>query len=156
MLLGGLWHGAAWRFVVWGGIHGLALAFEKMINLPAWVGKNKFTRVFGVLLTFHIVCLCWIFFRAESFAIGMEMINQILFFFHGEVFIQFIVGYPAVFAFLVVGFILHFVPRSAELKTEALVGKLPTIGKAILLIMVIWLVIQVKSSDIQPFIYFQF
>ena len=156
MLLGGLWHGAAWRFVVWGGIHGLALAFEKMINLPAWVGKNKFTRIFGVLLTFHIVCLCWIFFRAESFAIGMEMINQILFFFHGEVFTQFIVGYPAVFAFLVAGFILHFVPRSAELKTEALVGKLPTAGKAILLIMVIWLVIQVKSSDIQPFIYFQF
>lgn len=156
MLLGGLWHGAAWRFVVWGGIHGLALAFEKMINLPVWVGKNKFTRIFGILMTFHIVCLCWIFFRAESFAVGMDMINQILFFFHGEVFVQFVMGYPAVFSLLIAGFVLHFVPKSMEVKSELLVGKLPTYGKAILLVVVIWLVIQVRSSDIQPFIYFQF
>ncbi|RMH04052.1 MAG: MBOAT family protein [Planctomycetota bacterium] len=64
MLLGGLWHGAAWTFVVWGGLHGLALVAHRVweragLRLPA---------VAGWLLTFWFACVCWIFFRAASFA----------------------------------------------------------------------------------------
>jgi len=64
MLLGGLWHGASWNFVIWGGIHGLMLAFER------WQGKNSVYRrlphAFRVAITFGIVCIAWVFFRAAT------------------------------------------------------------------------------------------
>jgi D-alanyl-lipoteichoic acid acyltransferase DltB (MBOAT superfamily) len=68
MLLGGLWHGASFNFVVWGGIHGLLLAVEhatlgkakRVISSPLW-------NALVIALTFHVVCFAWIFFRAQSF-----------------------------------------------------------------------------------------
>ena len=156
MLLGGLWHGASWKFVVWGGIHGAALAIEKFLNLPKWITKNRWTKLLGILITFHIANLCWIFFRAQSFEIGMNMLEQIFTYFQPEVFVQFIAGYKAVFVLIVIGYILHFMPKSMEKKLEDLVIAMPLVGKAVLLAAVVFLVAQVKSADIQPFIYFQF
>ncbi|GJQ61973.1 MAG: alginate O-acetyltransferase [Melioribacteraceae bacterium] len=156
MLLGGLWHGASWKFVVWGGIHGGVLALEKLLNFPKWVSKSKLTRFIGIVITFHIANLCWIFFRAHSFESGIDMIQQILFYFHGGVFWQFIEGYTAVFIMMIIGFALHFTPERYEVVMEKLVTRSPMIVKALILVAVIWLVAQVKSSDIQPFIYFQF
>jgi D-alanyl-lipoteichoic acid acyltransferase DltB (MBOAT superfamily) len=64
MLLGGLWHGAAWTFLLWGGIHGAALSAERFarerlggFRLPAWAAW---------LVTFHVVCVAWVFFRAPD------------------------------------------------------------------------------------------
>ncbi|MGD8778862.1 MAG: MBOAT family O-acyltransferase [Ignavibacteria bacterium] len=156
MLLGGLWHGASWKFVVWGGIHGAVLAIEKKFNIPEWSNKNLLTRIIGVIVTFHIVALCWIFFRAQDFGLAMEMINQILFNFHGEIFLQFIDGYSLVFILILAGFIYHFIPRSFDNYLEGLITKSPLVLKALLLVFIIWLVAQAKSADIQPFIYFQF
>ncbi len=156
MLLGGLWHGAAWKFVIWGGIHGFILAIEKLFKIPQLVSKSKVARVIGVIVTFHIVCLAWIFFRANNFQSAIDMINQILFFFNGQVFLQFVTAYPEVLALMVIGFIFHFMPISFEVYAEAMVTKLPLVGKAILIVLMVWLVIQVKSADIRPFIYFQF
>lgn len=156
MLLGGLWHGAAWKFVIWGGIHGLALAVEKLLGIPKKINRSKLSRVIGIIVTFHIVCFCWIFFRAQTFQSGFDMINQILFFFNGEIIWQFITGYTSVLAMIGVGFVLHFIPPSIELRTEKFIGSFPIYGKAALLTAIIWLVFQVQSTDIQPFIYFQF
>jgi alginate O-acetyltransferase complex protein AlgI len=73
MLLGGLWHGASWTFVVWGGLNGLYLAASKAWSdimsrrhpagptVPAWIAKGV-----GILLTFHLICLSWIYFRAPD------------------------------------------------------------------------------------------
>jgi alginate O-acetyltransferase complex protein AlgI len=69
MLLGGLWHGASWNFVIWGGIHGGMLAFERA------QGKNSpYRRLPGpvrVGITFGIVCLSWVFFRAKTLGLAM-------------------------------------------------------------------------------------
>ncbi|MCF8261764.1 MAG: MBOAT family protein [Melioribacteraceae bacterium] len=156
MLLGGLWHGASWKFVVWGAIHGAALALEKLFGFPEWVMKNRWTKFVGFLITFHIANLCWIFFRAQSFEMGMDMLEQIFTFFQPEVFMQFIGGYTTVFVLIIIGYILHFMPRSAEVKFEGLITRLPLLAKAILLALMIFIVAQFKSADIQPFIYFQF
>ncbi|MBX3475396.1 MAG: MBOAT family protein [Planctomycetes bacterium] len=66
MLLGGLWHGAAWTFVAWGAWHGLLLGVERVLRswLPATPGR--WLRVAGALVTLHAVCLGWVLFRAES------------------------------------------------------------------------------------------
>ncbi|MDX2088711.1 MAG: MBOAT family O-acyltransferase [Kofleriaceae bacterium] len=72
MLLGGLWHGAAWTFVIWGALHGLLLLVEQAIRSALAVLKialkNPAWTVLGVVLTYAAVCVTWVFFRAQSFA----------------------------------------------------------------------------------------
>ncbi len=86
MLLGGLWHGAAMHFVVWGAYHGLLLILHKeflRLSEPLVVLRrlldSKLGRVLSVVFTFHCVCIGWVFFRADSFAIAMEIISRLLF-----------------------------------------------------------------------------
>lgn len=75
MLIGGLWHGANWRFVVWGGIHGLGLAAGRLVRSGRREGRENtvqpairaISQWVRRVWTFHVVCLAWIFFRAESF-----------------------------------------------------------------------------------------
>ncbi|MBI2931225.1 MAG: MBOAT family protein [Planctomycetes bacterium] len=64
MLLGGLWHGAAWNFVIWGAIHGAMLAGERIIGKTSIYGRLP--RVLRVALTFAVVCVAWVFFRASD------------------------------------------------------------------------------------------
>ncbi|MCB1227667.1 MAG: MBOAT family protein [Verrucomicrobiales bacterium] len=68
MLIGGLWHGAAWTFVAWGGIHGVMLAWERLVARRGLFGSVP--RPLKVALTFVIVLITWVFFRAESFDIA--------------------------------------------------------------------------------------
>ena len=71
MLLGGLWHGAAWTFVVWGGLHGLYLAGERWIRARTGVSGDPagpWNRLLFALLTYFLVNITWVFFRADSFA----------------------------------------------------------------------------------------
>ena len=65
MLLGGLWHGAAWTFVIWGGYHGLLLALHRAIPWPAWTGRAVLAPI-RVASTFLLVCMGWVVFRAPS------------------------------------------------------------------------------------------
>lgn len=158
MLLGGLWHGASFRFILWGGLHGAALAVHK--GFTDLTGKARSQRVIwnilGTLLTFHFVCFCWIFFRAPDMQIAGQVLSQIFTQFSAHVFPEFIIGYKAVLSLMIIGYILHFVPKSMEQKAELAVIKMPLAIKTILLVAMIILVIQTKSAGIQPFIYFQF
>ena len=171
MLLGGLWHGASWNFIMWGGLHGFALVINKFwrstllpsLGFEAADLKKSFSRfplvvlrIVPWLLTFHFVCFCWIFFRNATFADSWVMLNQIFSQFRPELFTQLIGGYWQVFALMGVGYVLHFVPDSWQNACQRGVVRLPLIAQAILIVVVIYIVIQVKSSDIQPFIYFQF
>ena len=159
MLLGGLWHGAAFKFILWGGLHGLGLAVHKYlrsIKFP-WLEKESWwTKLVGVVLTFHFVCFCWIFFRATSMETAGQMIWQIAAHFSPQVFGDFIAGYSTVLWLMALGYVLHFLPHSLELKAEQFVTAMPMAGKVALTVTVIVLVIETKSAGIQPFIYFQF
>ena len=160
MLLGGLWHGASWNFIVWGGLHGLALAlhkfFRSVLHRPKTYNSHGIKRFFAIVLTFHFVCFCWIFFRNTTFEASVTMIKQVFTAFHPELFVQLVTGYWKVFMLMGIGFVLHWLPDAWEQKACKLVTVTPLVGKALLLLALIYLVIQVKSSDIQPFIYFQF
>src|ERR671911_2194550 len=75
MLLGGFWHGASFTFLFWGGIHGAALSVErwgrtnlKGFRMPKWLAW---------LVTFHVVCLAWVFFRSPDLSTAFEMLGQI-------------------------------------------------------------------------------
>jgi D-alanyl-lipoteichoic acid acyltransferase DltB (MBOAT superfamily) len=79
MLLGGLWHGASWNFVIWGGLHGGYLAFERAVlqRVPGWNAGNAAAGAVRVLLTFHLACLAWIFFRAHDFAQSRAVLGHL-------------------------------------------------------------------------------
>ena len=149
-------HGAALRFVIWGALHGIGLAFEKFINSVINIPKNKLTRILGVIITFHFVCFAWIFFRADSMTVVNAMLTQITTDFHPEIMADFIKGYPYVLMLMVVGFILHFIPSDVENSAQQLVIKSPFVLKVAYLLVIVFVVVQIKSSEIQPFIYFQF
>lgn len=160
MLLGGLWHGASWNFIVWGGLHGVALAVHKYVRSLLGRAKNyrstEWKRFFAVVLTFHFVCFCWIFFRNTTFEGSATMIRQIFTAFHPELAGQLFTGYWKVFLLMGVGYLLHACPdRWQEACSRGMI-RLPLVGQALVLILLVYLVMQVKSSDIQPFIYFQF
>lgn len=160
MLLGGLWHGASWNFIVWGGLHGVALAVHKYVRSLLERAKNYrstgWKRFFAVVLTFHFVCFCWIFFRNTTFEGSATMIRQIFTAFHPELAGQLFTGYWKVFLLMGVGYLLHACPdRWQEACSRGMI-RLPLVGQALVLILLVYLVMQVKSSDIQPFIYFQF
>ncbi len=84
MLLGGLWHGAAWHFVLWGGLHGVALIVHREWSArrgPVAVGGRQIGwTILGTLATFYWVCLCWIFFRAPDLHAALLALRPFVFF----------------------------------------------------------------------------
>jgi D-alanyl-lipoteichoic acid acyltransferase DltB (MBOAT superfamily) len=162
MLLGGLWHGPSLRFICWGAIHGLGLAAHKFLMgffpklKPSGDKMKPLWKILGIVFTFHFVCFSWIFFRAESFEKAIDMIKQIFTFFHPEIFVELLKGYPMVFVAMLAGFILHFTPKSVENKFINYTVKMPLIWKAMAVAAVIVFIMQIKSSEILSFIYFQF
>lgn len=157
MLIGGLWHGASWKFVVWGGLHGLILAVERFFKQYIKVADNIFIKIISTLLTFHFVSFCWIFFRAKDFATAADLIKNI-----GQLSFQLnqwisVIGiYKNVLIMISIGFIMHFLPEKFVQVLRNGFIKLPLVGKAIIVALVFWLVYATASSETQPFIYFQF
>jgi D-alanyl-lipoteichoic acid acyltransferase DltB (MBOAT superfamily) len=158
MVLGGLWHGAGMRFILWGALHGLALVFHKLFQtlFPKKENTNFFITFLSWILTFHFVCFCWIFFRADNMKIANEVLYQIFNNFNLNIFFDFIKGYNYVLILIVFGYILHFTPKTIETKTEKLFINSSLLTKSIFVVIVIFVLVQFKSSEIQPFIYFQF
>ena len=162
MVLGGMWHGAAVRFVLWGALHGVALAVHKMwLTIVPWAkadGKSMspLMRVLATIFTFHIVCLGWLLFRAEDMQIVHLMLYQILHSFNTAIIPQVIFGYKEVFALIVIGYGMHFMPAQIDLDLQRKVASSSFWWQVAMLVVVAWCVMQIKSSDIQPFIYFQF
>lgn len=157
MLLGGLWHGASWKFIIWGVLHGLALVVERLVNSVVKLPKNIFTWIISVILTFHFVVFCWIFFRAKDFATAFELIDKIreLQFRPNEwwVILQ---GYENVFIVMLIGYIWHFLPSKWIGGLRWTFDKMPIVVKALILALTFWLVYATSTSGPQPFIYFQF
>jgi alginate O-acetyltransferase complex protein AlgI len=79
MLLGGLWHGIAWTFAIWGLLHGLGLAATH--GFRSWRGRPKpiatWKRALLIFATYQFVCLTWLFFRANSLAGAQELLRRI-------------------------------------------------------------------------------
>jgi D-alanyl-lipoteichoic acid acyltransferase DltB (MBOAT superfamily) len=156
MLLGGLWHGASLTFVLWGALHGAALAVDKLFQKVFKPGDNWFIKLLGWVITFHFVCFCWIFFRAGSFEIATQVIHQITHQLRPDLLPQVVASFRAVFALVALGYLLHFIPDGFTFNLEGYMGQRSVVTQAVVVTVVIWLVIQVKSAEIQPFIYFQF
>ena len=162
MVLGGLWHGAASRFILWGAWHGMGLAVHKafMSRFPGFKAQGmdmpRWRRIIGMVITFNFVCASWIMFRASDTQTGLQMLSQIFTDFRPELIPQVITGYLPIFGLIALGYFLHLLPEKAEAWGERVVIHTPLIAKALVIAILVWGVMLIKSSDVQPFIYFQF
>jgi len=161
MLLGGLWHGASFKFIVWGGMHGVALAFDKaklalFKKFKMKMPNHVLYKFGGWIFTFNLVAFCWIFFRASSFGSALSILQQILSNFKGELFLELISGYQGVFLLMALGYAIHFIPVKIENLIKKGITISPGFVQAALLAIMIYLVYQTRSAEVQPFIYFQF
>ena len=163
MLIGGFWHGASWNFIFWGGLHGTALALDKVrIDSQKKRGgapggwKGTVLKIGGVLLTFHFVCFCWIFFKASTFQDAWALIHQIAYDFQPGVWMELYSGYTAVFWVMLLGYLLHAIPKRTENIAEVTMGRFPVWGSVAVMVSFIWLLVQVKSAQPMMPIYLQF
>ena len=168
MLIGGLWHGAAWKFVLWGGAHGVALGVDKAVRkvLP----DNRFTRFLTWFCTFNLVIVLWLFFRAKDISVETDGVQQMVaafdvpFIMLGQIFNDFDISFLVHFldvrmlwmVLVVFGFACHAVPEAWAQKVENLFINSHILVKILVLIVVMQLVVQLQDETVQPFIYFQF
>lgn len=154
MLIGGLWHGAAWTFVAWGAIHGVALAAERRITEARdAAGKvpGRWSPVIRWAITFNIVCLGWVFFRAESFGTAFEMLWRL-------------VAAPGIgsavtpmILFVIVAMIAaQFVPTAWVDQAQAAFSRFVPAAQAVCLALALLLIDALGPEGVPPFIYFQF
>jgi len=159
MLLGGLWHGAAWTFVIWGGLHGLYLSVHKALlrgrrveaNPPPVSARGWVRRLIGIAITFHLVCLAWVFFRAASLAAAWEYLAGIA---AGSTHVT--LNDLVLFAFYGVLVALLDVLCWTRDSETPVVGVMPWAVRGSGYAVATLLLLYVGSTDVVPFLYFQF
>jgi alginate O-acetyltransferase complex protein AlgI len=149
MLLGGLWHGAAWTFVAWGGIHGAGLAIERALR---WTPTSTAARWLGRILTFHVVCLGWIFFRADSFGRAGDVLERLVTAWGQS---SPLVTTSVVLA-IVVGIAGQYLRPGAVGALLRGFGRLPLPAQASAVAICLMLINTLGPEGVAPFIYFRF
>jgi len=157
MLLGGLWHGSSWNFVIWGGIHGVVLSIEKYLkkyNLTKYL-NSKIISFFGLFITFSIVLFSWIFFRSQTIEDSIIAIKHILNFSFEKPFIGDInIVITGIFV-LFIGVIFDLFLYKKNYNLETIGSRYSTIKVAGIVSGIIILIALFYSSS-NNFIYFQF
>ena len=160
MLLGGLWHGANLKFIIWGGLHGSALIvhkiYSKLVHGSNPNKKSKLARFISIFITFHFITFTWLFFRAKDIGIVKDMLYNIFTNFSFVSIFDTLTSYINIFALMLLGFIIHWLPAGFKEKYRGLFIQTPNYVKGIIIIVLVFVMYQVKSSELQPFIYFQF
>ena len=168
MVIGGLWHGASVRFILWGALHGLALVFHKIFLCffpKISSSNNKLIRLFSWSITFHFIAYCWVFFRANDWVRYEQMIAQISNSIYDSStnewvnpahYLEVIRGYKEVVLLICLGFVLHFIPTSFEQKFKAVLVKTPLFVYPVFIFLLCFLLFQFSEIELTPFIYFQF
>ncbi len=153
MVIGGLWHGASWNFVIWGAIHGGMLALERLMGKNSFYGKAP--AVVKIPLTFFILLITWVFFRAENFEVAWRYLGTM--FGQGNAVAtslllesELLRGFN-LFQFCICAFAVWFMPN-----TQTMLQRF-TLWKALIAVPLFLLAVTIMvTRGHSPFLYFQF
>jgi alginate O-acetyltransferase complex protein AlgI len=152
MTLGGLWHGASLSFIIWGLLHGVALVVERMLGVTGPGGHPHVPAAISWLITFHFVCLTWVFFRAPSLDEALLYLSTL---FSADAIWSTTVT-PLVALMLVAGALTQIIPNDWFERLEVRYDRASIAVKVALPFAVIFLVAVAAPGGVPPFIYFQF
>ncbi len=160
MVIGGLWHGASWMYVLWGAYHGALLvchkAIRKVYRAPEWLRDTFVLKMVNIAITFTLVVIGFAIFRADSLstieAMGIQIIND----FHASVAPQFLESYIMIVVAIGAALVMHYTPRKWTTGLAEAYISVPVVLQGLALALVIFFVIQASSSDLVPFIYLQY
>jgi alginate O-acetyltransferase complex protein AlgI len=151
MGLGGLWHGANWKFIVWGLLHGLALAVERAFGLSGDGPRSRLGAVIGWIVTFHFVCFTWVFFRSPSLDAALDYFKAMFFGARWDTTMT-----PLVAVLLALGALTQFIPTQWYEAVETRYEASSLALKVAVPFCVIFLIVVAAPGGVPPFIYFQF
>ncbi len=160
MLLGGLWHGASWMYLLWGAYQGLLLvihkALKRLIHTPDVIKRAAATKVVNIAITFSLTVIGFAIFRSDNIDTFCTMCSRIIYDFNGSIISQFVEGYPLIVTAIGAALVIHFLPDSLNDRLKSSYVAIPPIAQGLILALVIFIAIQVRSSDLAPFIYMQY
>ncbi|MBV8455369.1 MAG: MBOAT family protein, partial [Acetobacteraceae bacterium] len=151
MLLGGIWHGAAWKFVFWGALHGLGLGVERMLFGTGHTEPRGWARVVSTLIVFHFVCFGWLFFRADSFDTAWLYLQMLV---QGTP--SLVQARPFTIGLIAIGMALQFAPPDLHRRVAGWVLAWPEWALGAASGALILAIDGVGPEGVAPFIYFQF
>jgi len=157
MLVAGLWHGSTWMFVLWGGIHAMGLVVHKASR--PWLQRLPDSRLLSgisVFLTFVFVAIAWVFFRSESVDSACLLLSRSVTDFDIAYFIPFVQARPWWCVLTLLPLLAQLIGDRGFVRLQSRFIRLPWIVKLLLFLLVIQLILQFRTSNVQPFIYFQF
>jgi alginate O-acetyltransferase complex protein AlgI len=156
MLIGGVWHGASWNFVIWGGLHGAGLVIVRLwqsLRGPARTTGSPalFWRWVNILITFHFVAFAWIFFRAPNLETALLILSRI-----GSLTVSFAnVSGPLAFV-LAIGLLCHYIPKQWYDFSLSVFVRAPFYAQAVALALLVIGLQYVAQTGATPFIYNRF
>lgn len=161
MILGGFWHGANLTFIVWGLLHGLGLSIHKFWTSDAQFIAKKFreTKIYhylSVLLTFHFVCLAWVYFKCNTVQQARTLLQQIKYRFSADVFISFVSNYKLVLGMIILGLLIQSINEKYYQPLLNKCNKLGLIGAVSLFVAFAILYTAIRSSTVVLPIYLKF
>lgn len=160
MLIGGFWHGADWKFIFWGGAHGLLLIFHKLyvkvFRHDSNIGAYLLLKPFYWVFTFSCVALLWIPFRALSMNDAVIIYKSIFSSFSFNMVKLISENNPMLVLIFGIGLALALLPSIVKEFIRSKYDKMHFILKIAVLAIIIQLIIQMRTVDVHPFIYFEF
>jgi alginate O-acetyltransferase complex protein AlgI len=153
MLLGGLWHGAAWTFVVWGGLHGTYLILERLQRKHIPFAITKWNGIFLAFLTFTCVNITWVFFRAKEFSTAKHIISSMFYLNANGEKILLLFDIIKILIIITILFLTHWFMRNTSVKEVS--KKISPVTLGIVWCIMTFLIVIAQGSG-EQFIYFQF
>lgn len=153
MLLGGLWHGAAWTFVIWGALHGIYLIVERLLKHKIHIKIGNYNGILLAFLTYMLVNFTWVFFRARELSTAKNMISSMLFM-NGDG-SKILHGFEIMKVLILISvlFICHWMMRNTSMKEVS--KKISPLVLGIVWAILLFL-IAISQGSGEQFIYFQF
>jgi alginate O-acetyltransferase complex protein AlgI len=158
MLLGGLWHGSSWLFIIWGGLNGLGIIAHKlwMRYIPSKKWENHFTRILFILGTLCFISFTRIFFRSADLTTVNNIFDRIQNHLNASLFTEIIGGYKFVFFLIAAGYAIHWIPEKIKVSYRDWFASRNYFLQGAIAVFIIVMMYQLMSGEMQPFIYFQF